>query len=92
VAVQEVRRDNGGSEPTDDYAIFYGNENANHHLGTGFFVRKGIISAAERVEFVSDRMSYVILRCRWCDIIILNVCIHQMRMKVMIRRITFAKN
>jgi hypothetical protein len=25
------------------------------------------------VEFVSDRMSYIILRGRWCDIIILNV-------------------
>jgi hypothetical protein len=26
-----------------------------------------------RVEFVSDRMSYIILRDRWCDIIVLNV-------------------
>jgi exonuclease III len=26
-----------------------------------------------RVEFVSDRMSYIILRGRWCDIIVLNV-------------------
>jgi hypothetical protein len=25
------------------------------------------------VEFVSDRMSYIILRGHWCDIIILNV-------------------
>jgi hypothetical protein len=38
-----------------------------------FFVRKGIISAVKRVEFVSDRMSYILLRGRWCDIIVLNV-------------------
>jgi hypothetical protein len=25
------------------------------------------------VEFISDRMSYIILRGRWCDIIVLNV-------------------
>jgi hypothetical protein len=34
---------------------------------------KGIISAVKRVEFVSDRMSYIILRGRWCHIIVLNV-------------------
>jgi hypothetical protein len=42
-------------------------------LGTCFFVHKRIISAVKRVEFVSDRMSYIILRRRWCDIIVLNV-------------------
>jgi hypothetical protein len=26
-----------------------------------------------RVEFVSDRMSYIILRGRWCQVIVLNV-------------------
>jgi hypothetical protein len=31
------------------------------------------VSAVERVEFVSDRMPYVILRGRWCNIIVLNV-------------------
>jgi len=38
VAVQEVRWNNGGSQPADDYALFYGNENANHRLGKGIFV------------------------------------------------------
>jgi hypothetical protein len=32
-----------------------------------------IISAARRVESVSDRMSYIILRGRWCNIVVLNV-------------------
>jgi hypothetical protein len=33
------------------------------------------VSAVKRVEFVSGRMSYVILRSRWCDIV-LNVHVH----------------
>jgi hypothetical protein len=36
------------------------------------FVLKRIISAVKRVESVSDRMSYIILRGRWCHIIVLN--------------------
>jgi len=42
-------------------------------LGTGIFVHQRIVSAVQRVEFVSDRMSYIVLRGRWCDVIILNV-------------------
>jgi exonuclease III len=30
------------------------------------------VSAVKRVEFVSDRMSYIILRGRWCNFIVLN--------------------
>jgi hypothetical protein len=37
------------------------------------FVHKIIISAVKRVEIVSDRMSYIILRDRWCHMIVLNV-------------------
>jgi hypothetical protein len=36
-------------------------------------VHNRIISAVKRVEFTSDRMSYIILRGRWCHIIVLNV-------------------
>jgi hypothetical protein len=36
-------------------------------------VHKRIISAVKRVESVSDRMSYIILRGSWCHIIVRNV-------------------
>ena len=38
-----------------------------------FFVQHRIISAVKIVEFVSDRVTYIVLRGRWCNIIILNV-------------------
>jgi hypothetical protein len=47
--------------------------NEDHQLGTDLFVHKRIISAVRRVKFVSDRMSYIILRGRWCNIIVVNV-------------------
>jgi hypothetical protein len=73
VGVQEVRWDGGGTERTGEYIFFYGKENENHELGTGSFAHKSIISAVIKVEFLSNRMSYIILRGSWCNIIVLNV-------------------
>jgi hypothetical protein len=36
-------------------------------------VHERIISVVRRVEFVSDRMPYIILRGHWCNIVVLNV-------------------
>jgi len=37
------------------------------------FSHHKIVSAIKRIEFFSDRMPYIVLRGRWCNIIILKV-------------------
>ena len=73
VGVQEVRHDKGGTVRAGDYNFFYGKGNENHQLETGLFVHQRIASAVTRVEFVSDRVSYIVMRGCWCNIIVLNV-------------------
>ena len=50
----------------------YGTRNENCQLGTGFFVQHSIVPAVKKVEFVSDRMSYIVPRGRRRNIIVLN--------------------
>jgi len=40
--------------------------------GKGFLARHRIISAVRRADFVSDRVSYMVLRGRWCNITVRN--------------------
>ena len=42
-------------------------------MGAGFFVHRTTVSAVKRVEFVSDRLSYIVLRGRWHNIVVVNV-------------------
>ena len=42
-------------------------------MGIRFLVRHRIVSAVKRVDFVRDRVSYIVLRGRWCDINALNI-------------------
>jgi len=54
--------------------FFYnGKGNEIHQLGIGLFVHHRIISSFMRAELVSDRMSDVVLRGRWCNIIVFKV-------------------
>jgi hypothetical protein len=77
------------AQPAGDHISFCGNGNAIHHLRTGLFVHKGIVSAIKEGSVVSDRMSYVILRGHWCDIVL--VCLHQLSVKVMIQKTAFMR-
>ena len=62
VGVQEVRWDKEGTARAGDYNFFYGKGNENHQLGTGFFVHRRLVSAVKRIESVSDRLSYIVLK------------------------------
>jgi hypothetical protein len=61
----------GGTKRVEDYTFFYGQGNGDHQ--GCFFIHKRIVSTVRRVEFISDRMPYTILRGRWCNIFVLNV-------------------
>jgi hypothetical protein len=42
----------------------------NHQLGTVFFVHHRRASAVKRIECLSDRISKLVLRDRWCNIVL----------------------
>jgi len=67
VGVQEVRWEREGTVVAGDYSFFYGKGNENQQLGTGFFVHYIIATAVKRAEFVSDRVSHIVLRGCWCN-------------------------
>jgi hypothetical protein len=53
------------------------------------FVHQKAVSAMKRVEFVSDRMSHIVLRGRWFDIV---MRMQKLRIKVVTQRTAFMIN
>jgi hypothetical protein len=57
-----------------------------------FFVHYWIVSAVKRIEFVSDGMSYIVLRVFWYNIV-LNVHVqYQVSRKVKIQKTVLLRN
>jgi hypothetical protein len=73
VGVQEVRCEGSDTAPAGEYTFFCRKGKDTHELGTGIFVHKIIILAVKRTEFLSNRMSYIILRGCNFHIIVLNI-------------------
>ena len=69
VGVQEVRWECSGTLESGNYTLVYGEPST----GDRSFVHRRIRSAVKKVEFISDRVSCITLKGRWCDIIVLNV-------------------
>jgi hypothetical protein len=61
VGVQEVRWDKEDTIRVGGFNFFLWKRKRKHQLRRGCFVHQRIISAIKRVEFVSDRMSYIVL-------------------------------
>ena len=70
VGVQEVRWDREGTVRAGDYNFCNEKGNENHQLGTRFFVHHRIVSAVKGVEFLSERVSYTVLRGHWYNIVL----------------------
>jgi hypothetical protein len=61
--VQQVRWEGDGYQRAENCIFFYGK-------GTGFFIHNRIISAVERVDFISDSIFYITLKVRWFHIVL----------------------
>jgi hypothetical protein len=73
MGAQEVRWEGDGTELAEEYTFFFAKKNESLELEIGFIVHERNISAVRKVEFVSDRMPYIMLRSCWSHIIVLNV-------------------
>jgi hypothetical protein len=76
VRVQVVRWDRSGTAQLVNIHFFWKREWESwirYRVFFFFLVHKRIIQQLKRVEFVSDRMSCIMLQGCWCNIIVLNV-------------------
>jgi hypothetical protein len=75
VGVQEVMWDKGGTARAGNYIFSIEKENKIINWKQDFLYTKEyvVVSAVKRVEFVSNRLSYIVLKGLWCNITIANV-------------------
>jgi hypothetical protein len=75
VRIEKVKWDQSGTEQAEECrrSFLNGKGNKNRQQGTEVFARNIIISAAIRVESFNCELSYIVLRYRCCDIVVLNV-------------------
>ena len=72
VDIQGVRCDKGGTVRAGDYIFSMVKKTKIIKWEWGLYTHR-IISTVKSVEFVSDRMSYTVLKGRWCKSIVFNV-------------------
>ena len=88
MGVHEVRWDKKWQCKRKGLYFFLRKRKLKSSIGNRIFVHHRIVSAIKREEFVSDRMTYIVLRGRWYNIIVLNVY-GKRRRKVMIQKRQF---
>jgi len=90
MGVQMFRWDKGGTVKVGDY-IFSMEMKRKSSIRSKIFVHRRIVPAVKTAEFVSDRMSYIVLGDRWCNIVVLNV-LASSKEKVIIQKRVFMQN
>ena len=59
-----------GHVKSRELCIFLWKRKRKSQIGNSHFVQHRTVSTVTRVEFVSDRMSYVVLRVCWCNTVV----------------------
>ena len=72
VGVREVRWDKGGTLRARD-CIFSMENETKSSIGNRNFVHQRRATEVKRIKCLGDRISSMVLRVRWCNIIVLNV-------------------
>jgi hypothetical protein len=72
VAIQESRWTGQGEISGGKHILYYGGADK-HSLGTGFVINKKLVPAICDVQFVNDRLSFLVMRGKWYKYIFINV-------------------
>ena len=73
MGVHEVRWDKRWHDKSRGLQFFLWKRKRKSSIVKRISVHQRIVSAVTKVEFVSSRVLYIVLRGRWCNIIFLNI-------------------